>query len=213
MHGPVVDSGGMSLLQLVPVARKAPATPGQQERARYLSRLAEPGQQLDFVVDGQRLSQQLERFEVPNPDVFGLKGFDFLSAADLVWPEAAISHLRQLAGLEPRSKHWPLAPGRHPLYVCPMCADLGCGAITVDVLRESGTVTWRDFRVEDGMDHDDHIDLTSFPSFTFEAEQYEAALTAPLRMVEDLMLEEVAAKAVWDKTRGLGAFRRLGRRR
>ena len=203
----------MSVLELVPIARRAAATPGQQDRARYVSRLSGPLEQLDFAIDGQLLSEMLERFEVPNPEVFGLKGFDFLSVPDLVWPEAAISALRQLVGLDPRSKYWPLAPGRLPLYVCPMCADLGCGAITVEVVHEAGAVTWRDFQVEDGQEHEEHIDLTSFPTFTFDLGQYRAALTTPLPMLDELLAEEIAAKAAWDQSHGLGALRRFGRRR
>jgi hypothetical protein len=202
----------MSALELVPIARTAPATPGQADRARYLSRLSGPLEQFDFAIDGELLSQALERFEVSNPEVFGLKGFDFLSVADLVWPEAAISSLRQLAGLEPRSKHWPLAPGRLPLYVCPMCADLGCGAITVEVVHEASVVTWRDFQVEDGLEHNEHIDLTRFPSFTFDRGQYEAALTTPLPMLDELLAEEIASKAVWDESHGLRARGRFRRR-
>lgn len=203
----------MSVLELVRIARKAPATPGQQDRAKYVSRLSGPGEQLDFAVDGDLLSKMLERFDVPNPGVFGLKALDFLSVADLVWPEASISSLRQLAGLEPRSRYWPLTPGRFPLYVCPMCADLGCGAITVEVVHDGGVVTWRDFQVEDGLEHNEQIDLTRFPSFTFDRGQYEAALTTPLPMLDELLAEEIAAKSLWDAWHGLKALRRFGRRR
>jgi hypothetical protein len=33
-------------------------------------------------------------------------------------------------------------PNRVAIYVCPECGDLGCGAITVAVSREEGTVIW-----------------------------------------------------------------------
>ena len=202
----------MAVLELVNVARDAPATPGQQERARYLERLHEPCEQLDFVIDERRLSEQLSTLEVPHPEIFGLQGFDFLSVADLVWPEAAASALRQLAGVEARSSYWPLAPGRLPLYVCPMCGDLGCGAITVEVVRNPATVTWRDFRVEDGLDHGgEEIDLGALGPFTFDAAQYETALLQPIELLDALIADEAASKASWEASRRARPRRRIAR--
>jgi hypothetical protein len=42
-----------------------------------------------------------------------------------------------------------LASGRVPLYVCPRCGDLGCGAIAVRVARDADSYVWTDFAVED----------------------------------------------------------------
>lgn len=38
--------------------------------------------------------------------------------------------------------------GRVPLYICPECADLGCGAVTARVSREGEYVIWSDFHHE-----------------------------------------------------------------
>ena len=193
----------MSQLTLVRRPRNQPATPGQEERARYVPRLRGPGEQLDFQVDGELLSERLRDLEVPHPETFGLDAFDFLSVADLVWPEAAASALRQLSGDEPRSPYWPLAPGRLPLYVCPMCADLGCGAITIEVVRSENSVLWRDFRVEDGIERDEErIDLSAMGALSFSPDEYHAALTKPLPMLDALSFEEVAAKDAWKQSHG-----------
>lgn len=204
----------MSTLDLLPVPRDAPPTPGQEDRARYVARLREPGEQLDFVIDGARLSEQLRHLEVPEPDIYGLQGFDFVSVADLVWPEPAVSSLRQLAGAEQRSPDWPLAPGRLPLYVCPMCGDLGCGALTVEVVREVESVIWRDFRIEDGLSHEGGIDLSSFGPISVSAAQYAEALMKPIPHLQALIADEATAKTVWKQSRRPGALlHRLGRKR
>lgn len=95
--------------------------------------LREPSKQLDFVVDGALLRERLRTLEVPRPELFGLDPFNMSGVADLAWPKEAAIALQHLAGLELRSEYWPLAPGRFPLFVCEMCGDLGCGAVTVAV--------------------------------------------------------------------------------
>ncbi len=100
----------MSDLVLVERDRDAPASPGQEDRARYVAWLRQPLKQLEFTVDGVFLSELLRTLDVPRPDEYGLDPFDMLSVADLAWPAEAASSLRQLAGTEPRSADWPLEP-------------------------------------------------------------------------------------------------------
>lgn len=50
------------------------------------------------------------------------------------------SHARVLLGKEPS----PLGSGDAPLYVCPECADLGCGVISVTVTFHDDCVVWSD---------------------------------------------------------------------
>lgn len=201
----------VNVLTLVEQDRTAPSSPGQRDRARYVVWLREPLQQLDFGVDGLLLSERLRTLDVPRPETFGLDPFDMLSVADLAWPAAAASSLRQLAAVEPRSDDWPLAPGRLPVFVCPMCADLGCGAITVHVARDQGTVTWSDFRMENGFSEaKDVIDLSALGPFTFDVAAYEAALLGPTGVLDALAADELAAHAEWKADRGLrGLVRRL----
>lgn len=71
----------------------------------------------------------------------------------------------------------PLPNGRVPLFVCPVCGDLGCGAVSVGVERSTTTVVWRDF----GWDFDYEIDgepsdpILGGP-FVFDRREYEAEM-------------------------------------
>jgi hypothetical protein len=155
-----------------------------EDRAKYLTWLREPLQQLEFVVGGRSLRELLQELEVPEPETYGFPDdFGLLSVADLAWPRCAASALRQLAGVEARDDaELPLETGRLPLYVCPMCGDLGCGAVTVAVLwAPDGTrVTWCDFRMEDGYSDDrETIDLGALGPFVFDADDYRKHCSNP----------------------------------
>jgi hypothetical protein len=65
--------------------------------------------------------------------------------------------------------------GRVLLYLCPECADIGCGAYGARVSRESGAVSWNDFAYENGYEEPKLIELGPF---TFEARQYDAAIAS-----------------------------------
>ena len=203
----------MSELSLIERDREALASPGQEKRARYVPWLREPLSQLDFTIDGGLLSETLRTLEVPRPEVFGLDPFDMLSVVDLAWPAEAASSLRQLAGVEPRLLDWPLAPGRLPLYVCQMCADIGCGAITVEVTRGVGVIAWQAFQMENGYtNQSEMIDLSGLGPFTFDANEYQAALLEPTGVLDALDADERAARAAWKARRGVrGLVNRLRR--
>lgn len=203
----------MSELLLAERDRDAPVSPGQKKRARYVAWLDQPLKQLDFTIDGVLLSERLRTLEVPRPDEFGLDPFDMLSVVDVAWPAEAASSLRQLAGVEPRSLDWPLAPGRLPLYVCQICADIGCGAITVEVARPDGLVAWQDFRMENGYtEQSELIDLGGLGPFTFDADGYRTTLLLPTPVLYALDADERAARAQWRHRRGIrGMVNRLRR--
>ncbi len=65
------------------------------------------------------------------------------------------------------------------LYICPECADLGCGAITVAVERGTGTVTWRNWGYQNNYDKG-FIAVAGLPDVTFDAAQYGSALREAL---------------------------------
>jgi hypothetical protein len=44
--------------------------------------------------------------------------------------------------------------GRISLYICPECGDLGCGAITVRIDKNSDSIVWRDFGFENNHQRD-----------------------------------------------------------
>lgn len=203
-------------LDLVEVERPRPASPGLQRRARFVRRLEEPLTQLDFVVDGASVLQRVLSVDLPLP--YGLAGSEFVSIADLAWPEPSALSLRQLLGATERGLDWDvLEPGRLPLYGCPECSDLYCGALTVAVQRQVDpvhhreVVSWTALRCEDGATPADEMpDLSSVGSFTFDAARYDSMLSAALRRMEDLAQDEHQAEAAWKAQRGPRArLRRL----
>ncbi len=66
-----------------------------------------------------------------------------------------------------------LAPGRVPLDVCPECADIGCGALTVHVARRGSEFVWSDFGHEGALPG---VDLITPPrTFRFDEVHYRNA--------------------------------------
>jgi hypothetical protein len=68
----------------------------------------------------------------------------------------------------------PDAPnGRTSIYVCPECADLGCGAVTAIIERVGDTIVWRNLGVQNNYDEtiwrDDFEDIGPF---AFNATDY-----------------------------------------
>jgi hypothetical protein len=70
-----------------------------------------------------------------------------------------------------------LPTGRCQLYVCPTCADIGCGAITVRVEAKANWIIWRDIAYEDehGPRLDEYPDLGLF---YFHANAYRRLLAS-----------------------------------
>ena len=142
---------------------------------------------------------------------YGFTDSEFVSVADLAWPESAALNLRQLAGWAERDPYWDvLEPGRLPLYACPECADVYCGALTVAVRRGVDpvhgreVVCWEQLRCEDAQTPAEQMpDLSPVGSFTFDAAQYDATLRAALERMEKLARIEDQAEAAWKARRKL----------
>lgn len=186
-----------AVLELVEVPRVPPA-PGVDERAEYLPWLRGPQRQLEFVIDGLPLHERLLAVPAPDADTSWLDDqWGMPSVVDLSWPSYAAADLRRLAGTQARDEEsWPLDPGRLPLYVCSVCGDLGCGAITVHVDHDRrGQVTWSTFRHENGYEPSDDLDLSAAGTFTFDADAYQQALLEPVGVLEALAADEREAKA------------------
>ncbi|WP_380161256.1 hypothetical protein [Kineococcus sp. R86509] len=206
----------LARLDLIEVERPRPGSRGLQKRARFIPRLQEPLTQLDFIVDGTSVLQRVLSVDLPLP--YGLNGSQFVSVADLAWPEPSALSLQQLLGALERGADWDLLePGRLPLYGCPECGDLYCGALTVAVTREVDPddgrelVRWTDLRCEDAHTPAEEMpDLSSAGSFTFDAAQYDSTLRSALRLMEDLTQDEQQAEAAWKaRRRPRGRLRRL----
>ena len=90
-----------------------------------------PRTYLDIVVDGRSLLDRL-----PPSDQAGVLGWGA--------PAVERSLISQLLLREPSE----LPSGRVPLYVCPECGDLGCGAVTARIEKMAEAYVWSEFAWE-----------------------------------------------------------------
>lgn len=119
---------------------------------------------LDFVVGGQALY----------PVVLAA-GLDLITSLVPQAPEsAAMAIERLLIAREPDVAH-----DRVALYVCPECADLGCGAITVNVNEDGGVVRWQDWGYQNSYEADVLV-VDGFADVEFDAVEYRAVLRAEI---------------------------------
>ncbi|MWC29357.1 oxidoreductase [Paenibacillus sp. MMS18-CY102] len=109
----------------------------------------------DFHIDGNSL---YNRF----------KSYDFISALSHSDEQLQRNEFDKLLLNAPSE----LESGRYMLFVCPMCADLGCGAITVSIQREEELAVWKDFRCEDG----ENSTSIHLGPFKFEWPKYEKTI-------------------------------------
>lgn len=84
-------------------------------------------------------------------------------------------YARQMLLMEPSD----FPSGRVALYVCECCADLGCGAITVQVERVNESFAWSKFAFEapyaEGPAESTDVERRTGP-FVFDAADYVSAL-------------------------------------
>lgn len=72
---------------------------------------------------------------------------------------------------------------RRSLYICPECADLGCGAISVLIERSSDQIIWRDFGYQNDYTPEvNREDFDDFPGMTFDAVEYERVIKSALNI-------------------------------
>lgn len=110
---------------------------------------------LDFVIDGVPLSTRLPADSI--------SPFGWLDSRE---QEASID---RLLGKSPSD----MPNGRNTLYVCPECADIGCGAVTLLIERGPDHIIWKDFGFENNYDDVVHTrDFQDIGPFTFDLRQY-----------------------------------------
>ncbi len=124
------------------------------------------GEWLDFVVDGVSMHDTLSISDNHNVGVLGW-----------IPPESEDAHVRRLLLDEPSH----LETGRIELYVCRVCADIGCGAVTCLVEARNDRIVWRDFGKELNYHLDDKEPLVyepyeSIAPIEFDGAQYREAL-------------------------------------
>jgi hypothetical protein len=117
---------------------------------------------LDFVIDGQPLSEKL--------------GGDLASCLGWFAPTENTKAVHRLLLREPAD----LLNNRRSLYVCPECGDLDCGAITAMIERIGDRIIWRDFAFQrrdgQGTPAKDYEGV----SFAFDRAQYNQAMKGAL---------------------------------
>lgn len=129
----------------------------------------------EWTVDGETLARFLGRVSLSvGPD--GL-------AAPLLDPSpfvtsTAVEYLGALRGGGTADDVSRFADGRVPLLVCPVCADLGCGAVSARLVIGEGVVEWRDLgwqvsgdRADEGVED---VPFTPPVHLVFARDAYEA---------------------------------------
>ncbi len=86
---------------------------------------------LDFVVDGKVIYELVAPGDCIGCLGWGLQEIEKHTIAQLLLEESP----------EPES-------GRVPIYICPECGALGCGAVTVKIEKSSEWIVWSDFAFE-----------------------------------------------------------------
>jgi hypothetical protein len=122
----------------------------------------------DFIIDGVSLYELLDA-----------QNWDLVGALGWLPADANSAHIDQLL----LRADAPVPGGRRMVFICSECGDIGCGAITCEIIRGGGNVTWQNFGFENN--YDDAIDLEPFRDvgpFHFEWDEYcrvlEAAVSA-----------------------------------
>ncbi|MBI1249606.1 hypothetical protein GC197_17415 [bacterium] len=113
----------------------------------------------DFAVNGQPL------VEIVQPGDF-ITPFGWLSL------DLQRQYFCQLLLRQPSE----LSSGRVPLYICPECADLGCGSVTVKIVKYDDCLVWSEFGFENNYE-DGPINIDpSVRDFAFHKTEYYQAL-------------------------------------
>jgi hypothetical protein len=150
--------------------RPGEKAPGPLKHERY---------SVDFLVNGASL---FEATKAGERDLCGC-----LWAGD---PSEQVKAMnRRVAGeftfeqpTEIRAANGAIAGNRVALFVCPECAGLGCGAITLEVARDGNIVRWsrfayqNDWTLENGETLDDFECYASIGPFAFEWESYKSVI-------------------------------------
>ena len=119
----------------------------------------------DFTVNGHSLHHMLDRLtkEQDQSDLIGC----FMAGMN---PDLYRKKFQQLLCIAPPE----IPSGRVMLYVCPECADLGCGAYTMRIAKDAQFYKWYDFAYENG--YEEPAKITRAGPFMFEANAYEKAI-------------------------------------
>jgi len=124
---------------------------------------------LDFVIDGESLWEKLG------------KPLDTVSVICLEFSrEETIDAVRRLL----LAKSAVIPNDRRELFICSECGDIGCGAVTVSIVRDGQAIIWKSFGYENNYEPDLRLDnYKQIGPYTFDYKEYESVL---LRAIADL---------------------------
>ena len=115
----------------------------------------------DFYIDGRRLA-----------DVLNIG--DFIPPIGWLGSDSELHFLSMLM----RKTTGDLGGSRIPLFVCPECADYGCGVVSCVIERNGDGIVWRDFGMQTNYDDDIRVDEHDrYRSYTFEPSVYYQTLS------------------------------------
>lgn len=141
---------------------------------------------LDWTLNGKLLRTMLGWENPPSDCTCMVSGWDL--DAGLAWLESL-----RLEG----AGDFP--DGRAAVLVCQECGDLECGALSVDVTRESTTVRWSDFGWQ--VPREAGFQPLDVPlRFEFEAVDYDGLLTSLARRLVASAVTIPASGRFWRKT-------------
>jgi hypothetical protein len=141
-----------STLQLSPIHRVGGGSGGATWKDRWT---------FDFLVDGRSLADSL-----------GATKRDVVGRLDRDHRDLNAESVRVLTG----NAAPDFGDDRVMLFVCPECADLGCGAITAAHHSEGETITWSDFKHENNYDESMTRSFPEVGPFAFAIQSYRRVL-------------------------------------
>lgn len=113
---------------------------------------------VDFIVSGQPLS---DIFQTKDSDMISMFGW----ATNTDYEKRT---LKEFLKQEPAE----LETGRTIIYGCSECGDIGCGAITAEIVDLDDKIIWKDFGYENNYSGFDLEDYKHIKQFEFDKQQY-----------------------------------------
>ena len=114
---------------------------------------------IDFIVSGKSLRQILWISKLDRIGIFGWgsnKDYEFIQIKE---------YLKQ--------RKPELSIGRTMFYVCPECGDIGCGAITAEIIEIENKIVWKEFAYENSYSEPDTETYKRIGPFEFDKKEYE----------------------------------------
>jgi hypothetical protein len=123
---------------------------------------------VDFTIDGDSLLKMIVDIDKGNSDYLGCfaRNWDNLN-------EHSKKQLLLVDAPETES-------GRRLIYVCPECADIGCGAYGCKISKLKDSYIWSDFAYENG--YEDPVVIDSIGPFEFEILNYESVIKQAMKL-------------------------------